>query len=213
MTSFFNGTNSKLVLIIGPMFSGKTSTLISEMTRYVDVEIPVLYINSLDDTRGEKFSTHNSSLSLISEKIKTTKSKMLCDLPDDLIQQSNVIAIDEAQFFPDLVPFVKKWLKNKKIIYVGGLDGDIQQNLFGDIVYLIPYATEVRKLNAVCEKCRKKGYIHPAPFTIRHNTSQTDKKIIGGKDIYIPVCSDCLFETKTEEQKSRDLISELNYVI
>jgi thymidine kinase len=223
MSSFFNGTNSKLVLIIGPMFSGKTSTLISEMTRYVDVDIPVLYINSSEDTRGEKFSTHNSSLSLISEKINTTKTKTLETIPDELLNQSSVIAIDEAQFFPDLVSFVKKWLRNKKIIYVGGLDGDIQQKLFGEIVYLIPYATEVRKLNAVCEKCRKKGYIHPAPFTIRHNTNQTDKKIIGGKDIYIPVCSDCLFESPTERSKPeqskpeqyepRDLIKALNYII
>lgn len=207
----FHSSSSRLVLIMGPMFSGKTSTLISEITRYVDVDIPVVYINSSEDTRGEFVSTHNSSFSQISTKIKTIKSDQLLSISDLVLEEYGVIAIDEGQFFPDLVPFVKQWMQRKKIIYVGGLDGDIHQKIFGDLVYLIPYASEVRKICAVCESCRKDGKIVNAPFTIRYNDS-LEKKVIGGKDIYYPVCSDCLFATeKTNE--AYEPLTRLNFII
>lgn len=216
----FHSSSSKLVLIMGPMFSGKTTSLISELTRYVDVDIPVVYINSAEDTRGEFFSTHNSSYTHVSSKIKTLKSNSLISIDPAQLDNFGVLAIDEAQFFPDLIAFVKFWLKRKKVIYVAGLDGDIQQKLFGDIVHLIPYATEVKKLCAVCETCRKQGKIVNAPMTIRYDSNSMDTKVIGGKDIYFPVCHDCLQKSqpndsnkKETQEQCRDLISELNYVI
>jgi thymidine kinase len=200
-----NTIGGKLSLIIGPMMSGKTSSLISELTRYVDLEIPVGYINSEEDTRGEAFSSHNSSLTQISPKIKTIKTKCLLDINDAYLDGLDVIAIDEAQFFTDLLVFVKKWLKRGKIIYVAGLDGDIEQKIFGDLVYLIPYATEVRKLNAVCEICRKEKKIIPAPFTLRKKQNM-ERKAIGGKDLYYPVCNLHLFLLKElfEEASEND---------
>jgi thymidine kinase len=215
----FHSSSSKLVLIMGPMFSGKTSTLVSELTRYVDVEIPVVYINSSEDTRAEYISTHNSSYSTISSKIKTVKSQRLNEISDSVLNEYGVIAVDEAQFFSDLIPFVTKWMEREKIIFIAGLDGDIHQKIFGDIVHLIPYASEVRKLNAVCESCRKNGRIVSAPFTIRHHTDSTDKKLIGGKDLYQPVCSDCLFLFKNKMKQNVTLydnteqLERINYII
>jgi thymidine kinase len=215
----FHSSSSKLVLIMGPMFSGKTSTLISELTRYVDVDIPVVYINSSEDTRGEFISTHNSSFSTISSKIKTIKSQRLDQISESVLNEHGVIAVDEAQFFSDLVPFVIHWMEKEKMIYIAGLDGDMNQKIFGDIVHLIPYASEVRKLNAVCESCRTNGKIVSAPFTIRHQIDLTDKKLIGGKDLYHPVCSDCMFSFKNKYKKhtilqvQRDQLESINYII
>jgi thymidine kinase len=216
--SFSQSNGGKLVLIMGPMFAGKTSTLISELTRYVDLDIPVVYINSSDDTRGDKFSTHNSSLNQVSDKIVMLKTKNLMGIQQDEWMVYDVIAIDESQFFGDLVQFVKTCLSLGKIIYVAGLDGDTEQRIFGEMVYLIPYATEVRKLNAVCEICMKDKRIISAPFTIRKTISK-EKKIIGGKDIYIPVCPAHLFENqkcKSHDCERTDCIcmkNGINYVI
>jgi thymidine kinase len=215
----FSSASSKLVLILGPMFSGKTSSLISELTRYVDVDIPVAYINSSEDTRAERFSTHNSSFSEISTKIQTFKTTKLLELDEEQIEKYGVLAVDESQFFDDLIPFTKRWLMRKKIIYVAGLDGDIHQKIFGDLVHLIPYASEVRKLNAVCDPCRKHSKIVNAPFTIRLscpgrvNPDNDEKKLIGGKDIYVPVCSDCLFEKRKPQTSVQLWEQELNYII
>ncbi len=230
MSVFSQTRGGKLIMIIGPMFSGKTTSLISELTRYIDLEVPVAYINSSDDTRSDQFSTHNSSLTQISPKFKTLKSKKLLDLEESLLDKFEVLAIDESQFFEDLLNFVKHWLTKGKIIYVAGLDGDIEQKIFGDLVYLIPYATEVRKLNAVCELCRQEKCIVMAPFTIRkvkeneiqdqeNNKVTGNHKVIGGKDIYLPVCAYHLFEQKNKKQESKselkwDLsgINFINYV-
>jgi len=215
MSHFSHSNGGKLVIITGPMFAGKTSCLISELTRYVDVEVPVVYINSSDDTRGNQFSTHNSSLNQVLPKFDVLKTSKLYSLKDDVLDNYEVIAIDESQFFGDLLNFVKKWLFRNKIIYVAGLDGDIEQNIFGDIVYLIPYATEVRKLNAVCDFCRTEKKIVPAPFTIR-KTDSKQKKLIGGKDIYIPVCVNHLQQSKketvTKEEEYKFELDGLNYI-
>jgi thymidine kinase len=213
MTTLFTQGSSKLTIICGPMFSSKTSTLIIELTRYADVDLSVLYINSSDDTRGESYSTHNSSLHQLSSKVKTMKSKKLLDLSDDVLDKFKVIGIDECQFFDDLVPFVKKLLKMKKVIYISGLDGDSNQTLFGHFAELIPYATEVKKLTAVCELCKKYGKIVPAGVTIRkYELNTSDVKQIGGKETYIPVCNDCLFE-HGNVMVHKDIVNELNYVI
>lgn len=214
MSVFSQTRGGKLIMIIGPMFSGKTTSLISELTRYIDLEVPVAYINSSDDTRADYFSTHNSSLNQVSPKFKTLKAKKLFELDEILLENFEVLAIDESQFFEDLLGFVKNWLTKGKIIYVAGLDGDIEQKIFGDLVYLIPYATEVRKLNAVCELCRKEKCIVLAPFTIRkvqeHN-NHLEQKVIGGKDIYLPVCSFHLFQQKEHEKKVKEGQNELKW--
>jgi len=213
MTTLFTQGSSKLTIICGPMYSSKTSTLIIELTRYADVDLSVLYINSSDDTRGENYSTHNSSLHQLSQKVKTTKTKNLMDLSDDFLSKFKVFGIDECQFFEDLVPFVKKLLKMKKVIYISGLDGDSNQNLFGNFYHLIPYATEVKKLTAVCELCKNYGKIVPAGVTIRkYESKMSDVKQIGGKETYIPVCNDCLFEYGNVVQH-KDIIHDLNYII
>lgn len=213
MNTIFTQGSSKLVIICGPMYSSKTSTLLIELTRYSDVDLPVLYINSQDDTRGESYSTHNSSLHQLSQKVNTKKTRCLEDLSDEYLDKFKVIGIDESQFFDDLVPFVKRMLKMKKIIYVAGLDGDSNQSLFGQIVHLIPYATEVRKLTAVCENCKKFGRIVPAGVTIRKETGKSSSvKDIGGKDKYIPVCNDCLFHIDNSDVY-KNVTADINYAI
>lgn len=47
---------------------------------------------------------------------------------------------------------------------------------------IIPLADSVTKLTARCELCGKKAF-----FTLR-KTQETQTEIIGGPDIYMPVC-------------------------
>lgn len=53
---------------------------------------------------------------------------------------------------------------------------------FGSALDLIPLADSVTKLHARCELCNQ-----PAPFTFR-KTVDTRTEIIGGADVYMPVC-------------------------
>jgi thymidine kinase len=185
----------ELNLIIGPMFSGKTSFLLSKLTRYVDVGINSLYVNSYLDTRNSDFSTHNSSLNSISSKIITVKVKKLIDLDPDLLSGVQVIAVDESQFFTDLTHVIPIWMNMGKILFVAGLDGDYNQLPFGSILSLIPISSTVKKLLSVCEMCKKDCIITSAPFTVR-TVKSDDLILIGSNDIYLPVCLYHLQKTK-----------------
>jgi thymidine kinase len=151
----------------------------------------VLYINTELDTRSDNaFSTHNHTIGKIPfDAIKTDRLNNL------EIKNYDVVAVDEAQFFPDLKDTVLAWVeKDKKIVIVAGLNGDFRRNQFGQILDLIPYSDNVIKLASFCMSCKQeKNTVKQAHFTKR--IIQGNQEIlIGGKDAYIPVCRECFLK-------------------
>ena len=101
---------------------------------------------------------------------------------------TDVIAIDEAQFIPDLVPFCTDAadMHRKKII-VAGLDGDFKRNRFGAVLDLLPLCDSVTKLAGVCGECVGR----PALFSMRIAVDKNTQELVGGSDLYKPVCRAC----------------------
>ena len=98
---------------------------------------------------------------------------------------SDVICINEGQFYNGLFDFCKKSANNyNKEIHVCGLDGDYLQNPFGEMLNLIPISENVKRLSALCKICNNGNL---AFFTKRISNSK-DQYLIGGKNEYIPVC-------------------------
>lgn len=97
----------------------------------------------------------------------------------------DVVGVDEGQFFPDVVEFCEKLANEGKIVVVSALDGTFQRKPFGSVLQLIPMAEEVHKLTAVC-----KGCFRDAAFT-RRIGSETQVEVIGGAEMYVPVCREC----------------------
>ena len=178
-----------LELFIGPMFSGKTSALCNIFKQYTISNKKPLVINHSIDTRysdnpNEMFSHDNL-------KIPCTSVNKLSNVPSDSITNTNIILINEAQFFPDLKEFVQKMLKLNKSVYIAALDGDFKQQCFGDIPHLIPLCDKLTKLTALCSHCIKNGLVGvPAPFTYRVS-DETEQTVVGTSN-YIPVCRKCL---------------------
>lgn len=180
-----------LELIIGPMFSGKT-TFIIDLYNNLQEGIAalnkneILVINSHLDNRYDKEN-------LVSHKgfkipcIKTDKLENLVQNKDINFTNISVILINEAQFFPDLIVFVRYCLENNKKIYVSGLDGDFKQNKFGSIIDLIPLCDSVKKLKAICGNCQK---ANSAIFSFR-TINNNDQTLIGAEESYIPACRTC----------------------
>lgn len=174
---------SQLQLIFGCMQSGKSTELMRRLSRYMSYLDNVLVVNSALDTRidGDYLSTHNT-------QVKTTmtakKVLSLFDIDETSYKQAHVIGLDEAQFFPDLYRFVKKALYDGKIIIVAGLDADSSLQPFGEMIQLVPLATDVVKLKACCRACAdgtEASYSH----CIVKKESQIQ---IGDGSSYIPVC-------------------------
>lgn len=166
-----------LKIIMGNMFSGKTSELVRRLKRYQVIGKNILVINSSKDTRclEQVLRTHDNI------KFNCVKTNDLARLNYDKV---DVIAIDEAQFFIGLKVFVKRAIGNGKTILLTGLDGDYKQNKIGEILDCIPLADKVFKLSAMCMKCMDGTH---GPFTKRLvDNNQTE--LIGGKEMYMAVC-------------------------
>ena len=184
--------------VVGPMFSGKTSRMMSEIGRFVDImgnSAQSLIINHSSDTReglGE-LSPHSS---LIFGPNKMVDVVSVASLSEAYVNDVNVIGIDEAQFFPDLFQMVSFWLKQGKHIYCAGLDSCHKMENFGELHLLLPISNTFVKLNAVCHLCHEGNYskiITPssfvdAPFTKKIAGSRDLKVDVGGSELYIPVC-------------------------
>jgi thymidine kinase len=175
---------SELHLILGPMFAGKTTTLINEASKINNTvnKDEILIINHSSDIRYSEntFITSHDNL-----KIPCIAMSSLCTIFENNISNIKYIFINEGQFFPDLFDIIKVLLFNYKIkIYICGLDGDYKQEPFPNckILDLIPLSSSVIKLNAICSYCKNK-----APFTKRLINS-TDIVFIGGVESYQPVC-------------------------
>jgi thymidine kinase len=180
MSAYTNQSYSYLEIIIGCMFSGKTSRLVEIHKQCNFCNIPVVVINHISDNRydEELMATHDQV------KIPCTKTDRLMTLEG--IISADVILINEGQFFPDLEEFVRTMLSQGKKIYVCGLDGDYERKKFGQILDLIPICDKVIKLTSLCTIC-KDGT--PGIFSKRIS-SETEQKVIGSKN-YIPVCRKC----------------------
>jgi len=170
-----------LSIIMGNMFSGKTSELIRRLKRLKVIGKKILVVNSSKDTRcpDEVLKTHDNV------KFNCYKTYDLFDLMDvNEFYDADIIAIDEAQFFPRLKKFVECCLLSEKSIILAGLDADSFQRKFGELIDCIPLACDVTKLSALCMKCNDGT---PGPFTKRI-VDDTCLELIGGSDMYEAVC-------------------------
>lgn len=173
-----------LELLLGPMFAGKSSAVLSILRRNTIINRRTLCITSALDCRytaDAKIVTHN----------KESHPAIAVDLLQPLLvseafAEAQTILIEEAQFFADLKHFVLTAVEEygKHVICVG-LDGDSERRPFGQLLDLIPYADHYQKLTALCSRCADgtKGV-----FTYRSATAPKTQINVGGHGTYEPLC-------------------------
>ena len=180
--NFLISMSGSLKIILGPMFSGKSTELIRILNRYKLLNKNILAINHSIDTRygDNKIITHDKkhfdckSVSLLMPFLESKE-----------YIESDIIAIEEAQFFDDLFEFTLLSLdKFNKDVVIVGLDGNFKREPFGQILKLIPHCEKIVKLHALCLKCNDGT---KASFSKR--IINEEKEIsVGSGDQYIPVC-------------------------
>ena len=185
-----NNSSSYLELIVGPMFSGKTSKLLEIYKQCNFCNIPVVIINYDLDKRYHEtmISSHDKIMApciQANELMDIWKSDTNKDKYEQILK-SDVILINEGQFFVDLCEVVVEMLKLNKKIYIAGLDGDFERKKFGEMLDLIPLCDKITKLHSLCGIC-KNGT--PGIFSKRIVKEKTQTLV--GVDNYIPVCRKC----------------------
>jgi thymidine kinase len=179
-----NIKKGSITMIIGPMFSGKTSELIRLIKRAEIAKKRCLVLKYSKDLRySNKVITHD----LIDKDCILTSD--LIDIYNDfksgelIFNDYDVIAIDEGSFIKN-IELVNKWADYGKIIYIAALDSDYKRNPFQSIVNLVSTAENVIKLTAICT-CGDE-----ASFSKRIITDD-NIELIGGKESYNSVCRGC----------------------
>lgn len=165
----------KLSLIIGPMFSGKSTILLTRYRRYQIAGKKCLLIKYAKDTRY-----NNSEEMLVTHDLISYKATSCHKLEEveQLIQEYDVICIDEIQFYSDASHYCDLWANQGKIIEVCGLSGDYQRKPFQQISLLIPLCDDISFVTAVC-----KDTGNDACFTMRLS-DEKEQEVIGSTDKY-----------------------------
>lgn len=171
--------DGQLQVIIGPMFSGKTSELIRRIQRfhlacYRCLIIKHTFDNKVSTTSTVPIESHdgNSLPAILASNLKDV---------DKFIQDFEVIGIDEGHLFSDLDGFCEKNCDDGKTVIVSGLDSR-ESETFPQILRLIPLAESVTKLTSICMACADE-----APFT----KSIPPEKLVSEQKRYMSLCGHC----------------------
>jgi len=176
-------------VICGSMFSGKTEELIRRIKRAKIANQKIKVFKPVIDSRSNNFIESHDESKLECIEVKS---------PNEILKKidnCDVVAIDEAQFFDDLiVPVCNKIANNGIRVIIAGLDMDYLGNPFGPMPNLMAISEYVTKVHAVC---KKSGNI--ANYSYRKNNKK-DIVVIGEKDKYEPL-SRSVFYKKMNKNK------------
>ena len=172
-----------LELIIGPMYAGKSTELIRITNIYRNIGKTVLGINHTLNTRFDTTDITTHDKKVLEGCIVVEKLEDIEHYYTDELLSSEIIIIDELQFFPDAYATILRWVEDMhKTVITAGLDGDFNREPFGDVLRLIPIADKVTKLSAMCKQCGT-----PAFFSKRIIDS-VERTIVGSTEVYEAVC-------------------------
>ncbi len=171
----------RIEVVCGSMFSGKTEELIRRMRRAQFAKQKVEIFKPTIDTRysDEEVVSHDHK-SIPSTPIDSSASILL------LCGDTDVVGIDEAQFFDDGIVDVCNTLADRGVrVIVAGLDMDYRGIPFGPMPALCAVADDVTKVHAICVKCGRLAYLS-------HRTVENDRRVLLGEtQEYEPLCREC----------------------
>ncbi|MGJ3240461.1 MAG: thymidine kinase [Anaerolineae bacterium] len=140
----------QIEVVCGSMFSGKTEELIRRVRRAIIAKQKIqVFKPHVDDRYGiDEVTSHNG------QNVKAMPLTKAAHILDHLHHDTTVVAIDEVQFFDEVIVDVVEQLANSGIrVLIAGLDTDFRGEAFGQMPELMARAEEVTKLRAICVVC------------------------------------------------------------
>lgn len=189
-----NIKRSKLIVITGPMFAGKTTELLNIVHSYhYTGNYSCCILKYLSDDRYgpvDEIIPHDKTPRKVVPTIVSSDIKSVFNT----LQEYDVIGITEAQFFPD-IELVDSL---KRIVVCEGLSGDADRKNFGNLYKLYPLADRVVFLQSRCA-CG-----NTAAFTARRESKKSQVKFdgeiaeikidVGGAEKYFACCRSCYMD-------------------
>ncbi len=180
------------------MFSGKTEELLRRIRRAVIAkQSTILFKPKLDTRYSDTHVVSHDQVKFPSVSVKNPEE--MIRLADDSV----VVGIDEAQFFPmSLVDVCEQLADSGKRVIVAGLDQDYRGEPFHPMPELISNAEYVTKHLAICARCGN-------PANRNQRLVKTEGQVLlGSLESYEARCRRC-FELPSETNTSNKTSSSL----
>jgi thymidine kinase len=176
------GSLGWIEVICGSMFSGKSEELIRRLRRAQIARQRVqIFKPKLDNRYAEDHIVSHSEMKIKSQLVTTAR-----EILDSLDGRTQVVGIDEGQFFDtDLANVCNKLADAGKRVIVAGLDQDFRGRPFEPMPQLLAIAEYITKTLAICVRCGA-----PANRTQRLVES-SDRLLVGAMGAYEARCRLC----------------------
>ena len=168
-------------VICGSMFSGKTEELLRRLKRAKFANLKISVFKPHIDVRYDNKKVVSHDLNEIKSIAVKCPLEILKQLDD-----SQVVAIDEAQFFGEELVFVCNKIANQGVrVIIAGLDMDFLGNPFGVMPQILAIAEHITKVHAICVDC---GRLANHSYRLTKNQELVQ---LGQKNEYKPLCRIC----------------------
>jgi thymidine kinase len=169
-------------VIAGSMFSGKSEELIRRLRRAQIARQKVqIFKPKIDNRFGEDHIISHSDMRIASQNVASSR-----ELLDQVAAETEVVGVDEGQFFDAELPAVCNTLADQgKRVIVAGLDQDYLGKPFEPMPQLLSIAEYITKTLAICMVCGA-----PANHTQRLVAS-SERVLVGAQGTYEARCRQC----------------------
>ena len=174
--------NPTLTIYTGPMFSSKTTKLLSDLERFkLQHKKVVVFKPAADDRYSTSEVVSHSGWKWPAVTVK--EGADIFGYLSEVEAPPDVVAVDEAFMIPGVAD-VLVWLYKYGInIVVSSLDLGFQGKPFKEIEKLLPWATYIEKCSAVCTVCGQDAF-----YTHKKQVTSDEEIQVGGSELYEPRC-------------------------
>ncbi len=178
----------QLIVIAGSMFAGKSEELIRLARRNTYARRKIQVFKHAWDDRFEKTAVAaHSGMKIEGEPVRNS-----AEIAARLEPDTEVIAIEEAQFFDEGLPAMAvRWADEGRTVILAGLDQDFRREPFGIMPQLMAVADEVVKLRAICMVCGQSASHTQRLVDGKPAAWNEPTVLIGAEDHYEARCRRC----------------------
>jgi thymidine kinase len=178
-------TIGRVEVVCGPMFAGKTEELLRRVRRALIAGRRVaVFAHALDTRSGRDRLASHAGLDTPAVPMGSAD-----DIEPAVPEDTDVVAIDEAQFFgPTLVPVVGRLADRGMVVIVAGLDVTFDGRPFEPLPSLMALAERVDKLTAICSLCGEEAVFHVRLAATDAGADALVASNVGGTESYQARC-------------------------
>lgn len=189
-------------LIVGPMFSGKSTLLLQKIERAVYGRKSVMLIKPKKDDRG--YFTHSSGgMNSVLKNLISTKKISFMEITEftpeiiTSIENYDSIFVDEYFMIKNNILLAKSMrdFNLHQDIFFAGLLSTSENTLFPEAIAVLPYCEDIVKLNGVCMRCGADW----ANYSMYKDGTKKETIVVGDDDKYECVCKSCFEKVKGKE--------------